>query len=141
MVDVLGVWSGKLVPKIYLYLSHVPCKHMVACMAGRTCPFIAYLHIEGVFFYVYRRISALRFLLSPQVQMKNVIRLMDGGLDADLTEGGSNLSLGQRQLLCLARVILKHNKILILDEASANIDLRFVIYRHNRLEEYKIKIS
>jgi len=65
----------------------------------------------------------IRFAAKTAKADKFINRLPDG-YDTILTEGGSNLSQGQRQLLAIARAVIANPQILILDEATSNVDTR-----------------
>jgi ATP-binding cassette subfamily C (CFTR/MRP) protein 1 len=55
-------------------------------------------------------------------QLKEAVTSKPEKLDASVVDNGENWSVGQRQLLCLGRVMLKHSKILFMDEATASVD-------------------
>mmetsp|Transcript_17853 Transcript_17853/g.30299 ORF Transcript_17853/g.30299 Transcript_17853/m.30299 type:complete len:632 (+) Transcript_17853:2840-4735(+) len=81
--------------------------------------------------------GSLRFNLDPlglatdeeihsllmKAQLENILYGNPDGLDQQISENGANLSSGERQLICICRAILRKSKLVVLDEATSNIDI------------------
>jgi ATP-binding cassette, subfamily C (CFTR/MRP), member 1 len=82
------------------------------------------------------RMTDLELLkMAKKASLEDLIGRDEKGLDQQIEEGGKNLSSGEKQLICICRAILRKNKIVLMDEATANIDIKTEQVIQNLIQE------
>ena len=60
-------------------------------------------------------------------ELQDFVKSLGNGLQSTVAEQGLNFSAGQRQLICVARALVRGNKIIIMDEATASVELQDMV--------------
>jgi ABC-type multidrug transport system fused ATPase/permease subunit len=74
-------------------------------------------------------------LVMSKIKFDYIINKNSAGLYQDIAENGSNLSVGEKQLICICRAILRRSKIIVMDEATASIDFQTEEIIQNAINE------